>query len=183
MSSRAVSSRNEQDFGIESGRPIFVLGMPRSGTSLAEQILASHPDVFGAGEWNFMAKASSEVSSLTPDNAPLHRAALKLGREAASITALRYLRRLDGLDRAHPRIVDKMPHNFLCIGLIGLILPQAKIVHCEREPIDTCLSIFMQYFSQDHLYAATCAQKPGPLLSALRKSDAALARAFAYPNS
>lgn len=140
-------------YGAEGRRPIFVIGMPRSGTSLTEQILASHPDVYGAGELDFMAMAAGEVSSLTPDNAPLHRAALKLGKEAAGIAGRRYLRRLAYLDREHARVVDKMPHNFLRVGLIGLILPNASIVHCRREPIDTCLSIYMQYFSQDHLYA------------------------------
>ena len=142
-----------REYGDDSRKPIFVVGMPRSGTTLTEQILASHPDVYGAGELDYMGLAAGEITSMTPDNAPVHRAALKLGPEASVIVARRYLRRVEALDRVHPRFVDKMPHNFVRIGLISLLLPNASIVHCRREPIDTCLSMFMQSFAIEHGYA------------------------------
>jgi tetratricopeptide (TPR) repeat protein len=142
-----------QGYGVEDDRPVFIVGMPRSATSLTEQILASHPDVVGAGELDYMAMCQGEICSLTSDNAPLPRAVLKMSAEASTIFARRYLRRLARHDQAHRRVVDKMPHNFLNIGLISLLLPRATIINCQREPIDVCLSIFMQLFSKEHGYA------------------------------
>jgi hypothetical protein len=100
-----------------------------------------------------MAKICGQIRSLTPDNAPVHRAALKLNREGSIILGLRYLRRIAERDRVRARAVDKTPHNFIRLGVIGLILPNASVVHCRRDPVDTCLSIFMQNFAQHHTYA------------------------------
>lgn len=131
--------------GDPSGLPIFVLGMPRSGTTLTEQIIASHPDVHGAGELpDLLAIAHREVAgsgAAFPGNiAALDQAGL--GAWGADYIA--------GLQRRAPeagRITDKMPANFMAIGLIHLMLPNAKIIHVNRNPVDTCLSCFMQLFS------------------------------------
>jgi tetratricopeptide (TPR) repeat protein len=129
--------------GDPSGLPIFVLGMPRSGTTLTEQIIASHPEVHGAGELpDLLAIAHREVAGAAfPDNiAALDQAGL--GAWGADYVA--------GLQRRAPdarRITDKMPANFMAIGLIHLMLPNAKIIHVNRNPVDTCLSCFMQLFS------------------------------------
>ncbi len=125
--------------------PVFVLGMPRSGTTLVEQILASHPDVFGAGELSVLSQvvrvtfgtvAQDEYSDNIHSSDPQRFA--KMGRTY-----------IDAL-RCHSKdarfITDKMPQNFLHIGLIKLALPNAKIIHCKRMPEDNCLSIFKTYF-------------------------------------
>jgi tetratricopeptide (TPR) repeat protein len=123
---------------LESARPILVVGMLRSGTSLAEQILASHPAVFGAGELTFWsgALASYQVCALSAEASDT-----VLPRMAAD-----YLRLLKRLSGDALRVVDKMPTNFPFLGLIHAALPNARIIHLQRSPPDTCLSIYFQHF-------------------------------------
>ena len=133
-----------------SERPVFIVGMPRSGTTLAEQILASHPQVFGAGElpyWNSAASAytASRLSGDALDGAPNEPNLRALADE--------YLKRLDELSPDALRVADKMPGNFLHLGLIHRALPSARIIHMRRNPIDTCLSIYFQNFGPVHSYA------------------------------
>jgi tetratricopeptide (TPR) repeat protein len=129
--------------GIASERPVFVVGMPRSGTSLTEQILASHPQVHGAGEllyWIFA--ADTERAAPAEQRAATIR---ELGRAY-----------LEGLATQAPdasRVVDKLPVNFRHIGLIHAALPGARFIHLERSSLDTCLSIYFQGFSAAHPYA------------------------------
>ncbi len=125
-------------------RPIFILGMPRSGTSLAEQILASHPAVFGAGELRFWTGAQARVASADLHADDVDGVLAELADE--------YLRLLDGLSVDAARVIDKMPGNFLLIGLIRAVFPNARIVHMRRSPIDTCLSIYFNNFQQAHTY-------------------------------
>jgi len=129
----------------ESARPVFIVGMLRSGTTLAEQILASHPDVVAAGELTYWNSASAAYQS----------SALKA---PASGTLLRkladdYLRLLEDLSDDALRVVDKMPTNFAFLGLIHAALPNARIIHMRRNPIDTCLSIYFQHFETAVSYA------------------------------
>jgi len=129
--------------GIASELPVFVVGMPRSGTSLTEQILASHPQVHGAGEllyWIFAADAE--------------RMAIPMQR-AATITGLgrAYLEGLATQAGDAARAIDKLPVNFANIGLIHAALPGARFIHLLRSPLDTCLSIYFQGFSAAHPYA------------------------------
>ena len=128
-----------------SARPVFIVGMPRSGTTLAEQILASHPAVFGAGELTFW----STVSAVRQSSA--HGGAAAGG--AAADPAGDYLRLLQDLSPDALRVIDKMPANFLRLGLIHEALPNARIIHMRRNPIDTCLSIYFQHFKSGHSYA------------------------------
>ncbi|HEY4442857.1 MAG TPA: tetratricopeptide repeat protein [Steroidobacteraceae bacterium] len=128
-----------------SARPVFIVGMPRSGTSLAEQILASHPAVFGAGELAFWSQASANYESSTLDVGSRERLIGRLG--------LDYLRQLEDLSPGAVRVVDKMPANFLFLGLIHAALPNARIIHMRRNPIDTCLSAYFQNFDLAHSYA------------------------------
>jgi tetratricopeptide (TPR) repeat protein len=129
--------------GIASELPVFVVGMPRSGTSLTEQILASHPQVHGAGEllyWIFAADAERAAGA---------------EQRAATIAQLGRTY-LSGLATQAPdasRVVDKLPVNFRHIGLIHAALPGARFIHLERNPLDTCLSIYFQGFSAAHPYA------------------------------
>jgi tetratricopeptide (TPR) repeat protein len=125
--------------------PVFVIGMPRSGTSLAEQILASHPAVFGAGEVAFWNAAYHARQSAQPGSAI----------DAATIPGMAsdYLEHLSSLAGGAQRVVDKLPANFLYAGLIHGAFPQARIIHMQRHPIDTCLSIYFQNFFSIGPYA------------------------------
>jgi len=131
--------------GSEDNCPIFILGMPRSGTSLAEQILASHPDVHGAGELADLQLVCKGAMETFPD----HADQLKPGiwKELADD----YLLKLRTYHASAAHITDKMPQNFLYIGMLAVMLPNAKIVHCRRNPMDTCLSIFKTLFGSTGL--------------------------------
>jgi tetratricopeptide (TPR) repeat protein len=131
--------------GSSSELPVFVIGMPRSGTSLTEQILASHPAVFGGGELTFWGAAFADLEKT--GLASLDEAAAK-GKLADD-----YLDRLTGLSKDALRVVDKMPANFLYAGFIHAALPRARIIHMQRHPIDTCLSIYFQNFFSMGPYA------------------------------
>ena len=138
-----------------SERPIFIVGMMRSGSTLVEQILASHPDVFGAGErrdFNEAYKAvrlSTELPGTYPETVPL------LTGEQLRQIGDDYLRRVEVLasGRIVERITDKMPSNFSFIGLIHLVLPNARIIHTVRDPIDTCLSCYSTLFTDEQPFA------------------------------
>jgi len=131
---------------IDTGaRPIFVLGMPRSGTSLAEQILASHPKVFGAGELSFWKTASLEVGNATLQDGPSAALSARLAQD--------YSRTLAALAPGHVHVVDKMPANFAHLGMIHAAFPGARIIHMRRNPIDTCLSIYFQNLHVAHSYS------------------------------
>jgi tetratricopeptide (TPR) repeat protein len=131
--------------GNESRRPIFVVGMPRSGTTLTEQILASHPQAFGCGELRFWHSARVGYES-----SMLHGAE---GRGAIAAAAEKYLSLLAGFSADAARMIDKMPANFMNLGLIHAAFPHARILHMRRNPLDTGLSIYFQIFSNAHLYA------------------------------
>ena len=120
----------------EDERPIFIIGMPRSGTSLVEQILASHPDVYGAGEVIFWEEAYAARRGADSQATPGLLRAL----------ARAYLDRVGAAAGNALRFVDKMPRNFLYAGLIRTVFPRARIIHMRRHPIDTCLSIYFQNF-------------------------------------
>jgi tetratricopeptide (TPR) repeat protein len=139
--------------GNPSALPIFVLGMPRSGTTLTEQIIASHPEVFGAGELRELmeiVQGSTRATELLsyPDNLA------GLTREVATAWGDDYVARLGGRAPDAMRITDKMPANYLALGLIPLLLPAAKIIHVRRNAVDTCLSCFTRLFNrhQDATY-------------------------------
>jgi tetratricopeptide (TPR) repeat protein len=126
--------------GHSSQLPIFVVGMPRSGTSLVEQILASHPAVFGAGELTFVQDAILGGGQDYPRGiSALPGAAFCRFGEA-------YAARLEALTPKAERIVDKLPANFRHLGLIHLALPQARIIHVKRDAMDTCFSCYSKLF-------------------------------------
>ncbi len=125
--------------GGDDETPVLVLGMPRSGTTLVERILSSHPEVAGGGELPFW-----NEQGLRWADAPL--AALA---ESAEPMRGDYLRILRAIGPDALRVTDKMPFNFLWIGLVHLVLPRARVVHCRRNPVDTCLSIYATHFSSD----------------------------------
>lgn len=137
---------------LDSSQPIFVVGMPRSGTTLTESILASHPDVYGAGELSYMHKLFAD--QLRGGNKKTGSLIANLPEQELSKRARKYIQQLDAHAPGTAHIVDKMPANFLMVGLIHAIMPNAKIVHVARNPLDTCLSCFTRVFqrSQYHSY-------------------------------
>jgi hypothetical protein len=140
------------NLGDPSSRPIFIVGMPRSGSSLIEQILASHRDVFGAGENPFFLEAvSSTLAGVGAD--PNHLTADRLRALGAD-----YLRRVAIAAPQAPRLADKMLSNDFFAGLIHLALPNARIIHAVRDPLDTCLSIFSRHFGATLAYAYDLAE-------------------------
>ncbi len=125
--------------GIRDSSPIFIIGMPRSGTSLIEQILSCHPEVNAGGELQyFYGWASSFDYSSVSDSCE------KLAKN--------YLNAAAPVKKDSKYLTDKLPHNFLYAGLIHLCLPSAKIIHCTRDPMDTCFSCYKQDFSGSHYY-------------------------------
>jgi len=145
--------QQHQDYGYDTDVPVFILGMPRSGTTLLEQMLACHAQVYGAGELNLL---SSVVKSIWSDKGDVY----PLGSNLLSSEMLRsagesYVKKAGELADADvvARITDKMPQNFLYIGVIKLLFSGAYIIHCRRDPLDTCLSCFKNYFSIGHRYS------------------------------
>jgi hypothetical protein len=126
--------------------------MPRSGTTLVEQILAAHRDVFGAGERTALGQAFATLGGLPDDSSSAQRIAA-LDGDSLDRAAATFLLALHALSPAAKCVVDKMPGNFLYLGLVGLMLPGARIIHCVRDPRDIGLSIFTFRFHGAHGYA------------------------------
>ncbi|MBV1877577.1 MAG: sulfotransferase [Pseudomonadales bacterium] len=154
--------------GHESQQPVFVVGMPRSGTSLIEQILASHTQVYGAGELNDMKFIARQAATMSKASVgALVGAGMKsvypecctnLSADQFAELGMNYIKRINApIGQCHARVVDKHPLNFIYIGLILAILPQAKIIHAQRNPLDTLLSCYFQNFSkgQDYCFDLT----------------------------
>lgn len=138
---------------VVSDRPVFIVGMPRSGTSLVEQILASHPRIFGAGELNDINQYANGMQARLGSAAPYPACLGGITQAVQDNLATQYLDRLLTMDSTAARITDKMPHNFLHLGMIAMLFPGARIVHTMRNPMDTCLSIYFQKFNNLHAYA------------------------------
>jgi len=134
------------NMGARSGLPIFVVGMPRSGTTLVEQILASHPTVHGAGELKRLQTLVNGIESFPASVPNLTRAQIEAFGKA-------YLAFVEPMAAGRGRVVDKMPSNFLHAGLIRLVLPDARIIHCRRDPVDTCLSCYTKLFAGEQAFA------------------------------
>ena len=121
--------------------PVFIVGMPRSGTTLVEQIVSSHPQVTGAGELPFISKFG----------APLFSASGALNEHSVRLFREQYLRALDELAEGNVLVTDKMPQNFRFLGLISLALPEARVIHVRRNPGAVCWANYAQYFSRRSL--------------------------------
>jgi tetratricopeptide (TPR) repeat protein len=133
-------------WGVETEVPVFVLGLPRSGTSLVEQILASHPRVFGAGELALVRTAYRSLPGRVGRTAPGIKCIDALDRPLVRSLAEEYLAAVRRLAPQAERIVDKMPDNYLMLGLIATLLPQARIIHTRRDVRDVGLSCWMTHF-------------------------------------
>jgi tetratricopeptide (TPR) repeat protein len=135
-----------RDFGLEAERPLFIVGLPRSGTTLIEQVLASHSQVFGAGELRLVRDGFEALPrALNREATPLECVPW-LDRVTCGAIAQRHLDRLRALNAQAPRITDKMPDNYLHLGLIATLFPRAKLIHCRRDLPDVAVSCWMTHF-------------------------------------
>lgn len=146
-----------QRYGNSSDRPVFIVGMPRSGTSLVEQIITAHPRASGGGELNFIrdlafgrAAASPHLCGQNPYPAWL---ALPEAKDLIRLVAGEYLYRAGKRAGTGARFTDKMPLNFRFAGLIGILFPKAHIIHVRRDPVDTCLACYTTHFASGNVFA------------------------------
>ncbi len=146
---------DQPSIGNSSNVPIFILGMPRSGTTLVEQILASHPEVFGAGELRLVNQAIKGLGVNTKSFFPEDPETRKLFDQDLTARADKFVEEIKAYSPKSKHVTDKMPQNFRSLGLIHLMLPNAAIIHCKRNPVDTCLSNFRILFGEnlDYTYS------------------------------
>jgi len=150
----ALAGLEDSDGGVDTdaGRvPIFVLGLPRSGTSLVEHILASNPAIFGAGEQRLIGNLCAQLEVATGKT--FAEAFAELDGDAVGALARKYLEKLRLLSPKARHIVDKMPANFLSLGIIATMFPRAKIIHCRRGAMALCWSIYSTRFAEPHPFA------------------------------
>ena len=147
---RAPRSRKQN----KRKRPVLIVGMPRSGTSLVEQILDSHPAVHGAGELQDIYDLTRSLPQKLGDKRGYPFCLHNVNQATIDSLSKAYVKKLESLSDAGAAVVtDKMPSNFRHLGLIQLLLPKAKVIHCTRNPLDTCLSCYFQDFSGAHPYS------------------------------
>ncbi len=139
--------------GHQSRVPVFIVGMPRTGTTLVEQILSSHPEIHGAGELPDISSISGTMPQHATPKTNYPECITCLPQKVFAGFADAYLRRLRSFNQSAARIIDKMPGNFLHLGLLAIMFPQAKVIHCRRHPLDTCLSCYFQRFRRGHEYS------------------------------
>jgi tetratricopeptide (TPR) repeat protein len=134
-------------FGSASQLPVFIVGMPRSGTTLIEQILSSHAEVHGAGEVEAFPGVSHSIAEQLKDAGPPPDCMTFIDRKLVEEFSAQYLQELTLQSPSVARITDKQPGNFVRIWLIKTLFPDARIVHCQRNPLDNCLSLFFHCFT------------------------------------
>jgi tetratricopeptide (TPR) repeat protein len=130
--------------GISDSKPLFIVGMYRSGTTLVEQIVSSHPDIVAGGELTVWTPMDLEIEPATGEFNP----------DRARAAIAKYLSVLQRIGPSAARVTDKLPFNFFRLGAIHSLMPNARIVHCQRDPIDTCLSIYSNLFKSRVNFAA-----------------------------
>jgi tetratricopeptide (TPR) repeat protein len=133
-------------FGLQAERPVFIVGLPRSGTTLIEQVLASHSQVFGAGELRYVRDTFEALPQALNREATPVACVPWLDRATCGQVAQRHLDRLGALNEPAPRITDKLPDNYLYLGLIATLFPRAKLIHCRRDLRDVAVSCWMTHF-------------------------------------
>ncbi len=142
-----------RDLGDPTTRPLFILGMPRSGSTLAEQILSMHPQVHPAGELHLIGLMVRDMSKFLGATGPYPQCLEGLSADNAGALAADFMKRLPAEAMGATRVIDKTPLNFLHIGLIALIFPNARVVHCKRHPLDLCLSCYFESFEKSQSWA------------------------------
>jgi len=146
-------AQNLSESGNLSSRPIFIVGMPRSGTTLMEQIISSHHNVAAAGELttiNTLAVSIPQTNNSNNSNNYYVNFINQITTEQLNKLAEKYLKHISSINPDAQHITDKMPSNFMHLGFIQLLFPKARIIHCMRNPLDTCLSCYFQDFARPH---------------------------------
>ena len=143
---KSIALANYEFSGNKSIMPIFVIGLPRSGSTLVEQVLSSHNEISGAGEVDYFARKVAAELSPYPES-------LKAKPEQLARIADDYLEILSSHSGGRPHVVDKYPLNFQYLGLLSTLFPNARFIHCCRNPLDNALSIYFQDFATANLYA------------------------------
>jgi tetratricopeptide (TPR) repeat protein len=138
---------SHHDYGMETDKPMFIVGMPRSGTTLVETILSSHTDVFGAGESDEIGHMTALMPLVLGVEERFPRCLEHLSKEKSQAFAGLYMRYLEGFGVAAQRITEKLPNNFLYLGFIALLFPNTRIVYCKRNPINVGISNYFQDFA------------------------------------
>ena len=138
---------------VNTDVPIFIVGMPRSGTSLVEQIIASHPKAFGAGELKYLQNYTFELNELKINNKQYPFCMEDVSQAELDRLANDYLDQLNNFSNGEDKVTDKMPLNYQNIGLIYQLFPNAKIINCTRDPLDICVSCYSQFLSGAYLYS------------------------------
>ncbi|EAV42172.1 hypothetical protein SIAM614_20825 [Stappia aggregata IAM 12614] len=144
--------KQREDWALSSDRPVFVFGMPRSGTTLVERIIGRHPAARAAGELQFIPDRIHKLTSGQIHGPHLFEAARQMKRQEAQRIGRHYLTHLEDIDKRAHRVIDKMPHNFENLWLLALLFPKASFVHVTRSAEDTCLSIYMTPLPPHHSY-------------------------------
>lgn len=144
--------------GVDSERPVFIVGLPRSGTTLVEQILCSHSQIYGAGELRYARDGFESLPSVMTSYQPPAPAReggdpampylAAVDRDALHIVAQRHLEKLNELNGTALRIADKMPDNYMYLGMLSVLFPKAKFIHCRRDLRDIAVSCWMTNFRQ-----------------------------------
>jgi len=149
--------RERAGWGVAEERPVFIVGLPRSGTTLTEQILSAHPRIHGAGELDYLTDIATGLpDKLGRSDPPWPEAALELSREGNEDLACDFLARIDQLAPSDAsRIIDKQPLNFWHLGLVALALPHARIINCQRDIRDCGLSIYSENFTPEQRWATS----------------------------
>ncbi len=135
--------------GLHDERPVFIIGMPRSGSTLVEQILSSHPDVYGAGEVKYLSRAIGQLRDRLPSLPKYPMMMAKITPAQLDMVGKKYLEALTAGAGDAIRVTDKLLTNYFFVGLIHLLYPNAKFVNTLRDPLDTCLSGFTKLFKDD----------------------------------
>jgi len=143
---------NKESFGYEAKDPIFIVGLPRSGSTLIEQILSSHSLVEGTMELPNMMNIARKLGNSTKDQTGYPEAVQGLSEGDISTLGKSYIEETQFLRSGTPLFIDKMPNNFSHIGLIKLLLPNAKIIDARRNPLDTCFSCYKQLFARGQVF-------------------------------
>lgn len=132
--------------------PVFVVGMHRSGTTLVEQILSSHPAVHGAGELPDITRMMFGLDAVTGTDCRYIECLPQLSEQDLDLLCAGHLQKLAAMDSNAQRVIDKMPGNFMYLGFLQQVFPGTRVIHCTRNPLDTCLSGYFQNFGGAQTY-------------------------------